>query len=197
MHLCLSFRIWIRICGKMKNNLIVIENGQLNTYLLDTRLVWEVGRMSKDNIPDITMHATTISRKHGKFQNMDGIWFYMDYKTTNKTLQNGRVLTAGLNGRVKPVMVSDGDVFVFGCGEQAVVSPGTVWSFFSTKYIDAPWKGVDSRGCERLLIVDGDSRYYLTDLQLGEKIEAEHGTVIYMGNVTYVAGDVQVMGKRE
>lgn len=74
----------------MKNNLIVIENGQLNTYLLDTRLVWEVGRMSKDNIPDITMHATTISRKHGKFQNMDGIWFYMDYKTTNKTLQNGR-----------------------------------------------------------------------------------------------------------
>ena len=181
----------------MKNNLIVIENGQLNTYLLDTRLVWEVGRMSKDNIPDITMHATTISRKHGKFQNMDGIWFYMDYKTTNKTLQNGRVLTAGLNGRVKPVMVSDGDVFVFGCGEQAVVSPGTVWAFFSTKYIDAPWKGVDSRGCERLLIADGDSRYYLTDLQLGEKIEAEHGTVIYMGNVTYVAGDVQVMGKRE
>lgn len=29
----------------MENNLIVIENGQLNIYLLDNQVVWEVGRM--------------------------------------------------------------------------------------------------------------------------------------------------------
>ena len=59
----------------MENNLIVIENGQLNIYLLDNQVVWEVGRMSKEHTPDIPMHATTISRRHGRFQNMDGIWF--------------------------------------------------------------------------------------------------------------------------
>ena len=48
----------------MENNLIVIENGQLNIYLLDNQVVWEVGRMSKEHTPDIPMHATTISRRH-------------------------------------------------------------------------------------------------------------------------------------
>ena len=55
------------------NQLIVIENGQLSTYTLDDRLVWEVGRASKDNLPDIRLHSETVSRKHGKFQNIDGI----------------------------------------------------------------------------------------------------------------------------
>lgn len=105
----------------MKNNLIVIENGQLNTYLLDTRVSWEVGRLSKDNTPDIAMHATTVSRRQGKFQNMDGIWFYMDYNPTNRTFRNGRKLTGGLNGRVRPVMVSDGDSFMFGGGDEPIV----------------------------------------------------------------------------
>ena len=71
----------------MENNLIVIENGQLNIYLLDNQVVWEVGRMSKEHTPDIPMHATTISRRHGRFQNMDGIWFYMDETRKNGTIR--------------------------------------------------------------------------------------------------------------
>ena len=87
----------------MENNLIVIENGQLNIYLLDNQVVWEVGRMSKEHTPDIPMHATTISRRHGRFQNMDGIWFYMDENPKNGTIRNRKKLSSGLHGRVKPV----------------------------------------------------------------------------------------------
>ena len=130
----------------MENNLIVIENGQLNIYLLDNQVVWEVGRMSKEHTPDIQMHATTIGRRHGRFQNMDGIWFYMDENPKNGTIRNQKKLSSGLHGRVKPVMVSPGDVFVFGGGEDAVVSPATVWAFFRTRYYDAPWRAMDSRG---------------------------------------------------
>lgn len=92
----------------MENNLIVIENGQLNIYLLDNQVVWEIGRMSKEHTPDIPMHATTISRRHGRFQNMDGIWFYMDENPKNGTIRNWKKLSSGLHGRVKPVMVSPG-----------------------------------------------------------------------------------------
>ena len=33
--------------GKKENNLIIIENGQLTSYMLDNKNVWEVGRPSK------------------------------------------------------------------------------------------------------------------------------------------------------
>lgn len=107
----------------MENNLIVIENGQLNIYLLDNQVVWEVGRMSKEHTPDIPMHATTISRRHGRFQNMDGIWFYMDENPKNGTIRNQKKLSSGLHGRVKPVMVSPGGCVRLrwrrGCGRKS------------------------------------------------------------------------------
>ena len=114
----------------MENNLIVIENGQLNIYLLDNQVVWEVGRMSKEHTPDIPMHATTISRRHGRFH-------------------------------------------------------------------DAPWRAMDSRGCSKFLIVDGDTRTKLANPEPGSVVECEHGMVIYMGALTYVIGPLKVMGSKE
>ena len=155
----------------MENNLIVIENGQLNIYLLDNQVVWEVGRMSKEHTPDIPMHATTISRRHGRFQNMDGIWFYMDENPKNGTIRNQKKLSSGLHGRVKP--------------------------FFRTRYYDAPWRAMDSRGCSKFLIVDGATRTKLADPEPGSVVECEHGMVIYMGALTYVIGPLKVMGSKE
>ena len=72
--------------GNRENTLIVIENGQLTSYDLDNRLIWEVGRPSKDNLPDIKLHSLTVSRKHGRFQNIDGMWFYLDKNGKNGTV---------------------------------------------------------------------------------------------------------------
>ena len=69
----------------MKNNLIVIENGQLNTYLLDTRVSWEVGRLSKDNTPDIAMHATSCNAPPAAGRANFRIW--MEYGSTWITIQ--------------------------------------------------------------------------------------------------------------
>ncbi|MCM1186519.1 MAG: FHA domain-containing protein [Lachnoclostridium sp.] len=110
--------------GKWANNFIVIENGQLTVYPLDDKIAWEIGRVSKENRPDIILHSTTVSRKHGRFQNVDGVWFYLDYNGKNGTVYNQKHITSGLNGRVKPVVLKDGDVFVFG---------GTVWGLYITR----------------------------------------------------------------
>ena len=61
------------------NNLVIIESGQLIEYALDDKNIWEIGRPTKGNIPDIKLYSTTVSRKHGKFENMEGIWFYIDF----------------------------------------------------------------------------------------------------------------------
>lgn len=101
------------------NRLIVIENGQLISYDLDNKLVWEVGRPSINNVPDIKLHTLTVSRKHGRFQNMDGMWFYIDKKGKNGTVYNGKYITTGLKGRIKPVALKNGDILIFGGGKES------------------------------------------------------------------------------
>lgn len=179
--------------GKKSNNLIVIENGQLNTYLLDDRLVWEIGRPSKDNEPDIRLYSTTVSRKHGKFQNMDGIWFYLDYNGKNGTVYNEKHISSGLNGRVKPIMLSDGDIFVFGGGDEAVINCKTIWAMFSTRYFDERWRVVDTKGYTSIALTDGNQIVRFEKPPRGTVIERANGIAIYMGDITYIVGEISLI----
>lgn len=180
--------------GKKGNNLIVIENGQLTTYPLDDKNKWELGRPSKDNIPDIKLHSATVSRKHGRFQNMDGVWFYMDYNGKNGTVYNDKHIQAGLNGRVKPVILSDGDVFVFGGSSETVINYKTIWAMFVTKAYDDCWRVVDSKGLTTLQFADGDNITVLENPDKGTVIDKNNGIAIYMGDLTYMLGNMEVTG---
>ncbi len=181
--------------GKKANNLVLIENGQIFSYSLDDKISWEVGRPSKDNIPDIKLHSATVSRKHGKFQNMDGVWFYLDYKGKNGTVYNHKHLVAGLNGRIKPVMLNDGDTFVFGGGEEEVINCKTIWALFVTRSFDKNWRVVDSKGYKKLQFVFGEGSTLMDAPEKGFVIEKETGIAIYMGDLTYLIGDVEVIGR--
>lgn len=63
--------------------LILIEGENITSHCLEDKDTWEIGRYSADNNPDIALTAKTVSRKHGKFQNLDG-------GGKNGTLYNGR-----------------------------------------------------------------------------------------------------------
>ncbi len=176
--------------GKLQNNLVVIENGQLDTYVLDDKLIWEVGRPSTNNHPDIMFHSATVSRKHGKFHNMDGVWFYLDYNGKNGTVYKDKKIKAGARGRIKPVMLEDGDVLIFGGGEEAAINNKTIWARYSTKSYGEQWSVVDTKGRNRITISDGiNSRTYENPMK-GTMIELEYGSAIYMGDVSYVVGSV-------
>ena len=180
--------------GKKSNNLIVIENGQLTTYPLDDKNIWELGRPSKNNIPDIKLHAATVSRKHGKFQNMDGVWFYLDYNGKNGTVYNDKHIQVGLNGRIKPIILSDGDIFVFGGGEEAVINYKTIWAMFVTKELDDSWRVVDSKGLTTLKFADGENITTLENPDKGTVVEKNGGIAIYMGDLTYLIGNMELAG---
>lgn len=180
--------------GKKENNLILIENGQVFSYVLDDKNSWEIGRPSKDNIPDIKLHSATVSRKHGKFQNMDGVWFYLDYKGKNGTVYNHKHLAVGLNGRIKPVMLSDGDTFVFGGGEEEVINYKTIWAMYVTNAFDREWRVVDSKGYKSLQFISGEGSTTIDAPEKGFVIEKETGIAICMGDLIYLNGDIEVIG---
>jgi len=179
---------------KTKNtNLIVIENGQLSTYLLDDKLEWEVGRPTKENTPDIKLYLSTVSRKHGRFQNMDGIWFYLDYHGKNGTVLNDRHLEAGVRGRIKPVMLKNGDIFVFGGSREAVINSKTIWARFSTEYFGECWNVVDTQGAGILHFAVRGEVIILERPSNGTVIDREEGMAIYMGELTYLIGEISLV----
>lgn len=181
--------------GKKNNNLIVIENGQISTYPLDEKLQWDIGRPSKENKPDIKLYSTTVSRKHGCFRNMDGIWFYLDGNGKNGTVYKKRKIRAGLNGRVKPIMLSDGDVLVFGGGEEEVINSTTIWTMFTCRDLDTLWRISDTKGYQEIVFRDGRKEIRYRRPNKGTVVEMEDGLAIYMGDVTYVSGNIEITGE--
>ena len=180
--------------SKKGNSLVVIENGQLTTYCLDDRVTWEVGRPSKENIPDIKLHSATVSRKPGRFQNMDGLWFYVDKKGKNGTVYNGRHVTPGIRGRIKPITLNNGDILIFGGGEEASINSKTIWSMFTEREFDERWRVEDTKGLDRLIFTSGNQSTELAQPAKGTVIEKEDGIAIYMGDITYLIGDITVRG---
>ena len=97
---------------KRASSLIKIEQGLIRSYALDNRLKWEIGRRAEGVRPDIELGSATISRRHGRFENIDGFWYYFDYAGKNGTYYRHTHIEKGLNGRVKPRLLSEGDTFV-------------------------------------------------------------------------------------
>lgn len=179
--------------GKLSNNLIVIENGQLSVYALDDKLVWAVGRPSNSNQPDIKLHSATVSREHGKFQNMDGIWFYIDNNGKNGTVYNDKHIQAGINGRVRPIMLRDGDVFVFGGGNETVINSKTIWAMYRAYQFDTHWRVADTKGMSTLEFFDGENSIQYQNPKKGTTVSYNDGMAIYMGDITYLSGRMSVV----
>lgn len=175
------------------NQLIVIENGQLDAICLDDKPHWEVGRGSPDCRPDIRLHSLTVSRKQGRFQNMDGCWCYVDYSgKKNGTYHNQKRLSKGLGGRVKPVMLSDGDTLIFGSGDSPVLNGKTTLALFYTKSMEGQWRASDTRNVQQLEFFDGVQLIRLEKPVRGTVVEQENGIAIYMGDITYLLGKTQL-----
>ena len=180
--------------GKRENCLVVIENGQLNTYELDNKLSWEVGRQSQGNDPDIMLHIPTVSRRHGNFRNIKGNWFYMDHKGKNGTVYNDSRIKPGLNGRVRPVSLQNGDVLIFGGGEKPSINSKTVWALFLTTSSGEAWRVQDTKGFSKIEFCDGNDTTTFEFPEKGTVVDKENGMAIYMGDVTYITGKILLRG---
>ena len=174
--------------------LIAIEDNRISFYPLGQKKIWSVGRPSKDIVPDIKLNSAAVSRRHGKFQNMDGYWFYIDGKSKNGTFHNDRRISTGIGGRTKPVILEDGDIFLFGCGQTPVINNKTAWAvYLAAGYDDIENCRIeDTSSFEDICLTDGKNITKLSNLKEGTVIKQSDGMAIYMGNITYLIGKMKI-----
>lgn len=173
------------------NELILIENGNLKTYSLDDRPAWEVGRPSDDSNPDIRIHIPTVSRKHGVFMNIYGYWYYMDLKSKNSTVYNSERIEPVYESRIRPISLKDGDTFLFG-GDEKAPCEKLAWAMFSTSLPEGEWRAVPTGGHKKITFSDGTETVSYKKPSAGLVVRMNAGAAIYMGEKTYLLGNVEV-----
>ena len=179
---------------KKENTLLVIENGLTTLYSLDNRLEWNLGRTSTGNSPQVPLHLPTVSRKHGRFVNIDGYWFFFNESDERRTTYNGQYVKKAYAGRKRPIMLRDMDCLVYGSTLDDLESVNNVVSFYFEKTYEGGWKTVDTKGKKRFAIsCDGISEEYQNPM-CGILLDSMNGRVIYMGDYSYVTGDVELKG---
>lgn len=178
----------------MKGNFfIVVENDTVKHYVLDDRLLWHIGRMHWEDGSGICVHGKFVSRCHGRLQNMDGVWFYLDDGATNGTTINGKYITEG-EGHVNPILLNDGDEFVFGGGRNGIRNKDTVWARYTTSLPEKEWRAMYAKGFEGFTIAEGDKVEEKPAPGNGVIAQGESGVAINAGPFVFVNGNIRVTG---
>lgn len=174
------------------NNMAIIEGTEFRNYILDNKNIWRVGRISKENFPEIILHTPTVSRKHGRLKYESGIWFYIDDNDKNGTICNGKKISKGFGERKNPVMLENGDCLIFGGVKSDVLNNRAALAVFLTKMFDKGWRKVDTSKLSIVQFIIGDNNIVLDNSQIGKVLNYDNGVAIYMGDVSYIMGDVKV-----
>ena len=183
----------MRMSASKGNTLIIIENGQISIVRLDDRTEWTIGRENPQNMPDIILHTPTVSRNHGYFMNRSGHWVYYDKYGKNGTVYNKEHLKPGIGGKAKFRMLEDGDVFIFGGLDEKALPSKTVWAIFSEYFYGDKWSSVDTKDLGIITLSDGKSTRKMEWPQIGDVLRMDDGIAIYMGDTTYLAGEIRLI----
>lgn len=122
-----------------QTTLVILEQGDVQCYRLDEAAQWSLGRKTPKNNPDIALKSSVVSRCHGTFLLVDDQWFYCDQGSLNGTVYNGKKVRCGLNRRIMPVMLKNGDVLRIDHSSAGKSDPRGVWMLFSTERIPGKW----------------------------------------------------------
>ena len=92
--------------------LIVLENNQVSSCLLDNRSIWLLGRKGANGKEgEIAIYSGIVSREHGELRCIENQWFYVDNPgNKNGTFRNGVRIPRPLTGIRQPVFLENGDI---------------------------------------------------------------------------------------
>lgn len=119
--------------------LIILEDGKIQSYSLNEKNKWTVGRFNREYRPNITMHSEIVSRRHAVFFKEGVEWYYQDKGSVNGTWYNGRKLQAALDGKYRPVRLKNGDVLRIDSSNLDRPDDNGVWMLFSTEVTNENW----------------------------------------------------------
>ncbi len=90
--------------------MIVFENETITKWMLTSKNRWTIGRQCPANYPDISLKSDIAGRKHGELIYVSNEWFFMDMGSINGTYYNGEKIRDRINGKIKPVLLNNGDI---------------------------------------------------------------------------------------
>lgn len=76
--------------------------------------------------------------------------------------------------------------------KKAIVNYKTIWAMFSEKDFSDRWRVEDTRDIRKISFEDESEITVLEKPVKGTVIEKNNGIAIYMGDVTYLAGDISI-----
>lgn len=175
------------------NQLVVIENSRFSVLDLSARPQWSVGRVSRDNQPDIAFESKTISRSQGSFASEDGIWFYSDF-SRNGTMHNGVLIEGGLGGRIRSVMLEDGDILLFGSGNSREITEQTGFALYIEGRGWDNWRGISARDNKVFSVAIGsEPEIPVENPEKGTVRLGREGAVLFMGETIYLGGEASLV----
>lgn len=175
----------------MNNNcLVVIEKDEITPYILDNKNLWRCGRPSPEGRPDIVLHSSAVSRKHGELRNIDGIWFYVDQNSKNGTIHNGKVIQEGLWHRKRPILLNNGDTLLFGQGEDTDVGERSVFAKYLIGDNLINWQTIDISNSKTFSVTGFHTAATYTNPAIGTAVLTTDGVVIFAANTAFIAGDL-------
>lgn len=112
--------------------LIVLEQGEIQSFNLGTQRRWTIGRKTEENIPDIPLKSEIAGRTHGIFSFVENQLYYADKGSRNGTFHNGEKIARGLGGRMSPVALANGDILQIDYSDLNRPDPRGVWMLVIT-----------------------------------------------------------------
>lgn len=171
---------------------VVIQGGHIESYALNDRAEWRIGRPTAENHPEIPLLVPTISRQHGVLKYDNG-WRYRDGGGKNGTLYNERPLEKR-HGRMKSFEIKDNDKFLFGSAGERVINSNTVFALYTECAAAGCWKSEDTAGYRRIVLNNGVRQYRFDRPTKGTVLTVGNEIAIYMGDITFLTGNLTVSG---
>ncbi len=179
----------------MRNDiLLVIEDYAIKEYNLSDKEVWLIGRGTGENVADIDLATTTISRKHGKLEKQGNIWIYSDLNSSNGSVYNGNAMLGRLDGTYASEVIHDNDMLVLGSSSPTITGRKVV-VIYKKEIKEGKWRIIDTKGYAAIDIDDGDEVTALNFSKVGTIISKKGSVAIYLGDYSFALGDIKVMGK--
>lgn len=118
--------------------LIILQAGQVQQVALEEKEQWLIGRTCPQHTgADIAVPSPIVSRQHGWFRKVEGVWYYCDnQKNLNGTYYNGQFLPRSHNDKPTAVELKDGDTLRIDAQDLTHPSPDGVLILFTT---DCAW----------------------------------------------------------
>lgn len=126
-------------------SLVVLEAGTVRSFPLEGKQVWKIGRKNPESESDIELESKIVSRKHGRIQNVDGAWYYMEEGSLNGTYYNGEKIKMNDKGEFDGVKLTNGDILRIDSDSLKNPEERGVLFLFTTEGIGNQWKTVTLR----------------------------------------------------